>query len=395
MTREFMKEEMLRSVERNSPLLTAMSDDIFDHPEQGYNELYACKALTDFLKSRGFEVQIGYAGLETAFRAVWKNGAGGPNIGLLCEYDALPMGHGCAHHMQGPACVGAALAVRDAVRDVPYVLEVVGTPAEEIGGGGKSAMLERGAFVHHDVVLMMHGADRCTVDEKSIAYSEFLVEYEGIASHAAIAPEKGRNALDAVMLASNGLAYLRGRVADDVRMNMIVEEGGSVVNVVPDRASARIELRSYSRPYLDTVIERAKKIFEGAAMMTETTCEILKTGEMHNKIPVRALNDLLMENARAAGAKGISPPREKTGSTDFASVMHLIPGACIRVAFVDRGVPAHSREFLEKGKSPDAHEALLTAARILATTCADLLTNPENLRKIKEEFLEEKRKNGS
>jgi metal-dependent amidase/aminoacylase/carboxypeptidase family protein len=176
-------------------------------------------------------------------------------------------------------------------------------------------------------------------------------------------------------------------------MSMIVEDGGSAVNVVPDSASLRVELRSYDRPYLDSVIARAKKVFEGAAMMTETTCEIEKTGEMHNKIPIRTLNELLMENARAVGAKAISPPREKTGSTDFASVMYMVPGACIRVAFVDMGVPAHSAEFLEKGKSDDAHGALLTAAKILAATCTDVLTSPGLMRSIWNDFEREKEKN--
>jgi amidohydrolase len=390
-----LKREIARNIDQKAPLLTAMSDYIFDHPETGYQEFRACRRLTEVLKNEGFEVQSGYTGLETAFRAVWNNCGGGPDIGLLCEYDALPMGHGCAHHMQGPACIGAALAVKETVRNVPYTLEVIGTPAEEVGSGGKSVMIENGAFLHHDAVLMMHGGDRCTADVKSIAYSEFLVTYTGISSHAAIAPEKGRSALEAVMLASNGLAYLRGHVADDVRMNLIVEDGGSVVNAVPDRAVARVEFRSYSRPYLDSVIERAKKVFDGAALMTETTYEIEKTGEMHNKIPILSLNELLMENALAAGAKAVSPPREKTGSTDFASVMYLVPGSCIRVAFVEKGVPAHSPTFLEKGKSPEAHEALLTAAKILGMTCADLLTDPEKLRKIKEEFARKKREDGS
>jgi amidohydrolase len=395
MTMSCLKSEIFQNIDSNAKTLSRISDTIFNDPEPGYEEFHACETLGGFLKAEGFDVETGYAGLPTAFRAIWRNNGGGSTIGLLCEYDALPMGHGCAHHLQGPACIGAALAVKDAIKNVPYTIEVIGTPAEEIGSGGKSVMIRNGAFKELDLALMMHGADACTVDVKSIAYSEFAVAYRGTPSHSAIAPEKGRSALDAVMLASTGIAYLRGHVADDVRMSMIVEDGGSTVNVVPEKASARVELRSYSRPYLDSVIERAKKVFEGAAMMTETTCEINKVGEMHNKIPVPALNELLMDNARAVGAKSISPPREKTGSTDFASVMHMTPGACVRVAFVDKGVPAHSDEFLKKGDSDDAHEALLTAAKILAATCADVLTNPENMKSIRNDFEHGKQKSES
>lgn len=387
-----LKEEIGRYLEEHAGILCDMSDEIFDDPELGFEEVRASKKLSDFLISQGFEVEVGYAGLATAFRAVWKHGEGGPNLGLLCEYDALPMGHACAHHLQGPSTIGAALAIKDLVKDKPFTLEVIGTPAEEVGDGGKTVMIANGAFRQHDVVLMMHGGDICTTDIKSIALSEFRVTYKGIASHAAIAPEKGRSALDAIMLAFSGIAYLRGHVADDTRMNMIIEDGGCVANAIVDHAVARVELRSYSRPYLDALIERAKKVFEGAALMTETTFELEKVGEMHNKIPVLSLNHLLMENAKTIGAREISPPREKTGATDFASVMYLVPGSCIRVAFVDRGVPSHSQGFLDKGKSGDAHEAMLTAAKIMAMTFADILERPDKLDEIKAEFARETQK---
>jgi amidohydrolase len=381
-----LKLEIARNIDGRAAELSEMSDAIFNNPEQGYREFFACGLLADFLRSNGFEVEVGYAGLETAFRAVLKEGDGGPDIGMLCEYDALPMGHACAHHLQGPGCIGAALAIRDTVRGVPYKIEVIGTPAEEVGEGGKNVMLRNGAFTGLDVAMMLHGGDECTTDVKSIALTELVVSYKGVSSHSAIAPEDGRSALDALMLASNGLAYLRGHVREDVRMSLIVLEGGSVINAVPDRAAVRVELRSYSRPYLDRLIARVKAVFEGAAMMTETSCEIKKDGDMHNKIPVMALNDMMMENARLIGARQISSPREKTGSTDFASVMRLVPGACIRVALADRGVKPHSIEFLNMGKTPDAHKAMLEASKIIAMTCADILIDPQNLQDIIRDF---------
>ncbi len=374
-------------IDRLAPELTMLSDDLFDHPEIGYQEFYARDILTKYLRDDCFEVETPYAGLDTAFRAVWRGGEGGPNVGLLCEYDALPMGHGCAHHLQGPSCIGAALALKDVLAGVPCTVEVVGTPAEEIEDGGKTRMLTGGAFRHHDVALMMHGGNSCTTDVKSMALLEYRVTYRGVAAHVAIAPEKGCSALEALMLVSSGMAYLRGHALDDTRMSMIIEEGGTTVNAVVERAVAHIELRSYSRAYLDLLAERMKKILDGAALMTETTYDIVTIGEMQSKTPVLTLNEMLMRNAERIGARQIEPPRKKTGATDFAVVMNMVPGSCIRTAFVPSGTSSHSQAYLDAGKSADAHRALCEAAKILAMTSADLICEPENLHAVKEDFL--------
>ena len=368
-----------------------MSDYIFDHPEVGYHEVAAADLLAGFLRRNGFTVTMGYGGLATAFRAVYQSGSGGPVIGLLCEYDAVVnLGHVCAHHLQGPSIAGAAVALKETLRDIPYTLEVIGTPAEETAEGGKNVMLANGAFTQLDVALMMHGGDVTQTDVKSLALSEFVITFHGVASHSAVAPDKGRSALEALLLAFNGIAYLRGHVRDDVRIHGIIENGGQAVNAIPDKAVARVEIRSYDRPYLEQVIERVMHIFDGAALMTDTGYEVKKIAEMHNKIPVHSLNKLLMANAAAADAPAIMPPREKTGSTDFASVMYHVPGTCIRVPFVERGTPAHSEAWLQRGKTPAAHAALFLAAKILAFTACDLIADAAVLAEIKEEFRREK-----
>lgn len=387
---------LINSVESINDELCVVSDYIFDNPEVGYREFKACKVLCELLEKYGFEVEKGYAGLQTSFRAIYRNGENGPTIGLLCEYDAIEnLGHGCAHHLQGPSVIGAAIVLKEAKLNCPYTIEVIGTPAEETAEGGKTIMLENGAFKDIDIALMMHGGDATITDIKSMALSEFVITYEGVPSHAAIAPEKGRSALEAVMLAFNGIAYLRDHVLDDVRIHGIIENGGQSVNAIPKMASARFEFRSYSRSYLNKVIERAIKIFDGAALMTETKYKCEKIVDLHNKIPVIKLNNLIMENSRIAGASKISPPREKTGSTDFASVMYFVPGSCIRVPFVDKGMTAHSHEWIEKGKSKEAHEAIAMAAKILVATSYDLIVDSNLMREIREEFEYEKSKNSA
>ncbi|HWR38418.1 MAG TPA: M20 family metallopeptidase [Patescibacteria group bacterium] len=388
------KQQALQAaVERQKKDLAAIGDFIFQNPEIGYREVQAAKRLMIYLQENGFSVEEGYGGLDTAFRATYRQGSGGPCIGLLCEYDAVKnMGHACGHHLQGPCMAGAAVAIRENAGDWPYTLEVIGTPAEECAEGGKHIMLENNAFQHLDVALMMHGGDTTTTDVRSMALSEFVVTFRGVAAHSAIAPEKGRSALEAVMLAINGMAYLRGHVRDDVRLHSIIEEGGQVINAIPERAVARIEVRAYDRPYLDQVIRRIQNILDGAALMTETTYQLVKVSDFHNKIPVLSLNRLLMENAETVGAQAIAPPREKTGSTDFASVMYFVPGSCIRVAFVERGMTSHSQEWMERGMTPAAHDAIVYGAKILALTGYTLIADKNRLMEVQQEFCREKNK---
>jgi aminobenzoyl-glutamate utilization protein B len=179
-------------------------------------------------------------------------------------------------------------------------------------------------------------------------------------------------------------------VRDDIRIHGIIEEGGQAVNAIPDRAVARIEVRSYDRPYLDQVIGRVQRIIEGAALMTDTRFTLEKTTEFHSKIPVLCLNDLLMENAERAGARAIEPPRERTGSTDFGNVMYHVPGTCINLPIVDKGISPHTQGYLDRGKSPEAHEAMALGARILAMTALDLLRDPALLDAVQAEFRREK-----
>lgn len=391
------RQTLLQSVERLQDQLFDLSDFIFQHPEIGFQEKLASERLTDCLRANDFSVENGYGGLSTAFRAITRQGDGGPHIGLLCEYDALEnMGHACAHHLQGPAILGAAIALKKVLAkcNSPYVLEVIGTPGEECSNGGKNIMLEQGAFKQLDVALMMHASDSTTTDIHSMARSEFSVIFHGTAAHSAIAPEKGRSALEAAMLTFNGLGFLRGHVRDDTRIHGIIAEGGRLTNVIPDHAVVQLEIRSYDSVYLSDVEQRVFRVLDGAALMTDTSYEIKKIGGSLSKIPVLSLNKLLMDNAMRVKASAIAPPREKTGSTDFASVMFHVPGSCIRVGFIERGVAAHSKEWAAKGLSDDAHQALLTGAKILALSALELIENPELMRKIQDEFQREKAKLG-
>ena len=384
-----MKEKLRTYIDSICGELCGLSDDIFDHPECGGEERYAVERLTTFLRDQGFTVETGIAGLATAFRAVYQVGTGGPSIGLLCEYDALKgFGHGCGHHMQGPAVLGAAAALRRCLgEDTPAKIVVYGTPAEETSMG-KTIMLREGYFRDIDIALMTHANPETNVDVKSLALRSYRVKYHGVSAHAAIKPEDGRSALDALMLACHGLESLREHVRDDVRMHYAIRETSPLSNVVPDFVEASFVIRSYSTDYIETLVPRLEKVLRGAAMMTETTCEIIEKSHLDSKVPSYIINDLIMENARAVDAPQLGAPREKTGSTDFGNVLHTLPGACVRIAFVPRGTSSHSQEYLDAGKSDAAHLAVRLAAQILALTSWDVIEDKGLLERIRAEFAE-------
>lgn len=381
-----VKEHVFQSVEAQRPVLCAMADDIFDHPELGFQEFHAQKLITDYLTSCGYQVELGTGGVETAFRAVYQNGQGGPRIGLLCEYDALEgLGHACGHHMQGPAILGAARALKECAGDKPFTVVVYGTPAEETAHG-KLRMLEAGCFHDIDVALMMHGSPTTTVDVKSMAMSSFTVTFHGKKAHAALKPEAGRSALDALLVAFQGVEFLREHVPEDTRMHYTITQLPGPANVVPDTAVGKFSLRSYSRKALDEVVERFHKIIQGAALIADVTYDIKEGDRLANKIPVLSLNRLLMDNAQLVNAPRLAPPREKTGSSDFSNVMYELPGSCIRVAMVPPGTSSHSPEFLSAGKGEEAHDAVIIAAKVLAGAAWDMIEDPAVLAEIKEEF---------
>lgn len=385
---EKMKTQMNAFIDGIYKDLIYMSDAIFDHPETGNQEFFASKLLTDWLKAQGFTVELGLGTLDTAFRAVYEQGEGGPSIGLLAEYDALKgIGHACGHHMQGPCILGAAAAIKNAGIQEPFKLVVYGTPAEE-GGRGKREMIEEGFFKDIDLALMMHGSPTTTCDVRSMALREYDVVYKGKAAHAAINPDAGRSALDALLLAFQGVEFMREHVPEDTRMHYTVADTYNIPpNVIPEKARGTFVLRSYNTYVLEDICERFERLLHGAAMMTDTEVEFTPSALHPGKIPVLKLNQLLLDNAAAINAPQLSyEPRKKPGSTDLADVMMLMPGSCIRVAFVPVGTASHSQVFLDYGKAESGHNAVIVGAKVLADSCYELITNPELFHSIQEEY---------
>lgn len=387
-------------IEMHRAELCKMADLIYDFAEKSAEEYKSMELLTDYLQNEGFTVERGIA-LDTAFRATWDNCRAAvddegkntaPVLGILVEYDALEdIGHACGHHMQGPAGIGAAIAIKDVMKDYPFKLVIYGTPAEETLGG-KIVMFDAGYMKELDLVLMSHGSPNTSVDEKCMALENFVVTFHGVKSHAAISPDEGRSALDAALLSFHAIEMLREHVKDDTRMHYTIRNAGGPPNVVPDLTVAEYTLRSYSTSYLNTVVERFYNILKGAALMTDTTYDIQRDLPFKSKIVCHSVNDLLMKNAAYEKAPSIAAPRKKTGSTDFGNVLYEIPGSCIRIAFTKPDAQPHSQEYLEAGKTDKAHDAICYAAKIMADTFCDVITTPGLLTQIKEEFYAAKQK---
>lgn len=387
-------------IEMHRAELCKMADLIYDFAEKSAEEYRSMELLTDYLQNEGFTVERGIA-LDTAFRATWDNCRAAvddeekntaPVLGILVEYDALEdIGHACGHHMQGPAGIGAAIAIKEVMKDYPFKLVIYGTPAEETLGG-KIVMLDAGYMKELDLALMSHGSPNTSVDEKCMALENFVVTFHGVKSHAAISPDEGRSALDAALLSFHAIEMLREHVKDDTRMHYTIRNAGGPPNVVPDLTVAEYTLRSYSTSYLNTVVERFYNILKGAALMTDTTYDIQRDLPFKSKIVCHSVNDLLMKNAAYEKAPSIAAPRKKTGSTDFGNVLYEIPGSCIRIAFTKPDAQPHSQEYLEAGKTDKAHDAICYAAKIMADTFCDVITTPGLLTQIKEEFYAAKQK---
>ena len=383
-----LKEELYNKISDLAPRYYALSDYIWDHPETGFQEYEACRVLTERLGQLGFQVETGVGGLPTAFRAVYQCGEGGPSIGLLAEYDALPtLGHGCGHHMQGPALILCAETLKTTLTDRPYKLVVYGTPAEE-AAPAKQQMWDNGCFRDIDVALMVHGSVNTATDESSLASMNYIVSFHGVSAHPGLYPERGRSAFEALQLAFHGVDMMRAHVMEDVRLHYTCIDPGMPQNAIPAEASGKFFLRCRnSFSYLETVRDRFFNIVKGASLMTDTTYDISEGMIWPNKIPALVLNRLIMENAKAADCPEIAPPRVHTGTTDFAAVMQHLPGSCLRIKMVDAPITSHTPEFAAAGKSKGAHDAILKSAQALAGTCWDLIRDPQLLPQIQADYL--------
>jgi amidohydrolase len=352
------------------------------------------------LQTAGIPVEMGTAGMGTAFKAELPSGGEArPRVAILAEYDALPgLGHGCGHNLIGTSAIGAGLALQEVSKELPGSIWVLGTPAEESAApnsGGKAHMVNAGVFDDIDAAIMFHpGTETAVTLDRSLAARGFEFYFHGRAAHAAGAPEEGINALDAVVLMYNAISVLRQQVRSDVRIHGIILSGGAAANIIPDYAAIRYRTRADDSDYLAEVVERVVACAEGAARATGCKLEWKEyMPGYENTMPNRVLLELMTANLRGIGVQ-VSNERRRSGrgSTDFGNVSRRVPGIEARIAITDvLETPGHSIEFREAAGSDMGRQAMLVAAKGLAMTAVDLLSNPEHLKRAQAVFEEDLR----
>ena len=386
------------AVDELSDELTRISKDIHAHPELNYEEYYSSALLADAMERHGFTVERGTGGVETAFAATLEGGAGpGPTIAFLAEYDALPeIGHGCGHNLIAISNIGAALALKALMPRLPGTIQVLGTPAEE-GGGGKIRMIDAGSFGHVDVALSSHPATSRTVIPNSIPVEEswslamvgYRFAYHGKAAHAAVSPHHGINALNSVIHLFTGIDALRQHLREDVRIHGIITDGGRAPNIVPDFAAANFMLRSRDRDYLAEVVERVRQVAEGAATLTGATLEILDAHPMYENVrPNEPLAQAARQYAEAVGMTVHDPrPGSRGGaSTDFGNVSQRMPSFAVSFQVSEVPIPGHSIQMTEAALTDLAHDSALGVAKSLALTGIDALTDVDFLQAVRADY---------
>src|SRR5438309_3953633 len=378
-----LKVRVAERVDARADALDRLALEIHARPELAYEERFAADALASYLSREGADVRRSAGGLETAFVA--EAGSGRPVVAILGEYDALPgVGHACGHNLMGTAAAGAFLALRDVAADVKGRVRLVGCPAEE-RGNGKVALIKAGVFADVDAALMFHPGDRDEIDPLMLAMVTLDVELVGKAAHAAAEPHEGVNALDALMLGWNALSALRLVVRSDSRVHGIITDGGKAANIIPDHAAARLMVRSPDNAYLADLKRRVLACFEGAAQATgcelraewSEVCEVVTTN--------RPLAEAFTANAKSLG-RTLHPRRaaDTHGSTDMGNVTTIAPGIHPFLSITDVPIPGHSVAFAEAAKTPQALETMHIAAKALAMTAIDVLTDPGLAKRAKE-----------
>ncbi len=375
-------------VDKHAAALKKLSLDIHENPELGMEEFKACKWQTDLLSKMDFDVQTPYAQMQTAYLA--KSGKGKPVFCFLSEYDALPeMGHACGHNLICSASIGAGKALADTLKKekIPGTVIVMGTPAEE-GKGGKVILVHKKAFTGIDAAIMGHPSWRTLKWRGFLAVIRFDVSFKGRASHASASPEKGRNALDAVMLFFQGINAWRQHLPESSRIHGIVTSGGAAPNIVPDFASCRFYLRTKNDSMLDDMEKRFRDIAQGAALMTGTTCEV-KDGEEGYRAG-KINNPLNDEFSKAAKELGMNPGvSDKSGraSSDFGDVSQIVPGVHVYFGISPKeNIPLHSAKFADAARSQTGLNAMVDAAKALAQVGYRFFTDASFREEVKADF---------
>ncbi len=432
------KKDIVKSVEKHKANLIKLSDEIWALAETAFEEDKSSKLLADYAEQQGFKVDRGVAGMPTAFVATY--GSGSPVISVLGEFDALPgisqkaeptkqplnegaAGHGCGHNMFGAGSLGAAIAVKELIASgkIKGTIKFFGTPSEE-KYFGKIWMVRAGLWDDVDVNISWHPSASIEADvQSSLALVDFKIEFFGQAAHASGDPWNGRSASDALELYTTGINYYREHVRPTVRMHYHIQDGGQVVNVVPDYSRLWMRVRDTKRSGMMPVYEQAMKMAEGAAIMANVDYKVSLISGIYEVLVNRSGGEIMQKNLEllgpieytadeeafgkkiqeATGKKQVGmdskiKPLEATkehpggGSTDVGDVSWNVANINLGVTTAPKDTPWHSWAVVACGGMSIGHKGMAYASKAMAMTMVDLFENPDLVTKVKAEYKERK-----
>ena len=392
-----------------APQIIELSQDIHAHPETGYEEHHAVATVAALLRRHGIEPEVGVYGMDTALRAEISGtvGAGAADaaagdagqpagtIAILAEYDALPgIGHGCGHNVMCAQAVGAFLALAAVDRELdgglPGRVVLQTTPAEE-NSTCKEILARRGAFDGVDAAVMAHSYGYDLTRQTWLGARRFRVVFTGVPAHASAAPFMGRNALDAAVLALDGISMLRQQLSPTDRVHAVIVDGGQVPNIIPQRAEVSARVRSKYPETLVDLFRCVSDVFRGAGLMAGVGVEIIADGSP-NEMPVRDNRPLLRSWVRAQRERGREPlpfgvvTESIAAGTDFGNVSVRLPGIHPLVSVGDESLMLHTREMEEAAGSPTGDAAVLDGAYGLAAVVADYLDDADLREQVRADF---------
>ena len=428
------KKKMIADLDAKKDHYTSIAKSLWENPELGYLEEKSSALLQEELKKEGFTIEAGVAGIPTAFTATY--GSGSPVIGVLGEFDALPgmsqdavpfrqarvagaPGQACGHHLFGTGSLAAAIAAKDYLKESGKsgTIRFYGTPAEE-GGSGKVYMVRAGLFNDVDAIVSWHAGDKNTANPSTnLATISGKFRFTGKSSHAAMAPELGRSALDGVEGMNDLVNMLREHTTEPTRIHYVITKGGDAPNIVPKEAEVYYVVRHSNRLEVKAVWDRVVKAAKGAAIGTETEMTYEIIGGTYERLPNEALETLLHANMTLVGGVDYTPedvafakeiqktlgtpgPIESAGqvqpmefthgkaSADTGDVSWNTPTGAVTAATWVPGTPAHSWQAVAAGGTDIGYKGMMVAAKTMALTAMDLIKNPKLLEQVKAEFNE-------
>ncbi len=379
---------ILERIDELEDELIAVSRSIHANPELAFEEHHAAGLLCDTLEQHGLQTDRGVYTLETAFETKLETRGNGPNAAILAEYDALPgIGHACGHNLIATSALGATLGLQAVAAELPGTLTLLGTPAEE-KGGGKELMARAGAFDEVSAAMMIHPAGVNLTSMPCICVAEVEVIYHGRSAHASAMPHRGLNALDGLLLAYQAISNLRQHIRDNERIHGIVTEGGQAPNIVPDRAVGNFYVRAADEKKLAALKPRVQACFEAGAKGSGCEVEVLWANvdylDLNTNWP---LANCFEKHGEAIGREFLAPDAlGGAGSTDMGNISYRVPSIHPMLASAPPNVVIHHPDFAQWAGSEMGDAAALDGARIMALTAAEYLLSADLQQQVEQSF---------